>query len=132
MKRTVKSSKRAFQEYYLDEFLKNIDVGMESTKLWLASITRKHRKSFHPYYHILLLNFLGLEVNEVFRKTPLEVEPFGKPKWPCLNIVCPNYKKDVIQEVRLEAVRERNSLLISFLVNIVILPILEKVKSRME
>ncbi|MFS0562764.1 TnsD family transposase [Terribacillus sp. 179-K 1B1 HS] len=92
-----------FQEYYSDEFLENINVGLESTELWLSLITRKHRKSFHPYHHILLLNFLGLNVNDVFRKTPLEVETFGKPKWPCLNVVCPNYNKDVIQEVSIRS-----------------------------
>lgn len=93
----------AFQQYYSDEFLQNINVGLESTELWLASITRKHRKSFHPYHHFLLLNFLGLSVNDVFRETSLEVEPFGKPKWPCLNVVCPNYNKDVIQEVSIRS-----------------------------
>ncbi|MEQ2529426.1 TnsD family transposase [Bacillaceae bacterium CLA-AA-H227] len=91
----------AFRNYYSIEFLKNINVGVESTELWLASITRKHRKAFHPYYHILLLNFLGLDVNDVFRETSLEFEPFGKPNWPCLNAVCPGYKKDVIQEVKI-------------------------------
>src|SRR5699024_7443812 len=89
----------AFRAFYPDEFLENINVGVESTKLWLASITRKHRKSFHPYYHILLLTFLGLDVNDVFQETSLKVEPFGKPNWPCLNIVCPNYRKEVVREV---------------------------------
>lgn len=89
----------AFRVYYSEQFIENINVGVKSTELWLSSITRKHRKSFHPYYHILLINFLGLSINDVFQETPLEVEPFGKPKWPCLNVVCPNYRKDVIQEI---------------------------------
>ncbi|MDF1511262.1 TnsD family transposase [Robertmurraya sp. DFI.2.37] len=89
----------AFRGYYSDELLKNINVGVKSTESWLASITRKHRKSFHPYYHILFLNFLGLSVNDVFQETSLEVESCGKPKWPCLNIVCLSYKGDVIEEV---------------------------------
>lgn len=93
----------AFRDYFSDEFLQNINVGLESTEFWLASITRKHRKSFHPYQHFLLLNFLGLSVNDVFQRTSLEVEPFGKPKWPCLNIVCPNFKKDVIQEISIRS-----------------------------
>lgn len=89
----------AFRGYYSDEFLQKINVIVESIELWLASITRKHRKSFHPYYHILILNFLGLSVNDVFRETSLEIEPFGKPRWPCLNLVCPSYKMDRIGEV---------------------------------
>lgn len=88
----------SFREYFTDVFLQYINVGVETTELWLASITRKHRKSFHPYYHILLLNFLGLEVNHVFQVTSIEVHPFGKPNWPCLNRVCPSYQIDVIQE----------------------------------
>lgn len=93
----------AFRAFYSGEFLESINVGEKSTKLWLVSITRKHRNSFHPYYHILLLNFLGLDVNNVFQKTSLKVEPFRKPNWPCLNVVCPSYRKDVIQEVSIRS-----------------------------
>lgn len=89
----------AFRDFYSDRFLECLNIEANSTELWLASITRKHRKSFHPYYHILLLNFLGIDVDDVFRETSTSIEFFGKPKWPCLNRVCPTYKKDVISKV---------------------------------
>lgn len=89
----------AFRAFYSDRFFECLNIETKSIDLWLASITRKHRKSFHPYYHILLLNFLGLDVDNIFRATSTNVEHFGKSKWPCLNIVCPKYKKDVIPKV---------------------------------
>jgi len=89
----------AFRNFYSDGFLESLSLDVKSTESWLSSITRKHRKSFHPYYHILLLILLGLDVDDVFQETSTSVEHFGKPKWPCLNIVCPNYKKDVIPKV---------------------------------
>jgi transposase-like protein len=90
---------KSFRNFYSDSFLKNIGAEMKHAESWLTSITRKHRKSFHPYYHILLLNFLGLEVDDVFNLTSLKIEPFGRPNWACLNVVCPDFKKDTIEEV---------------------------------
>ncbi|MGX9931513.1 TnsD family transposase [Virgibacillus salarius] len=89
----------AFCKYYPDELLKSLNVEVIQGKSWLANISRKHRKSFHPYYHILLLNFLDLEVESMFKEDSFENNPFGKPKWPCLNVVCSKYRKDVIEEV---------------------------------
>ena len=90
---------KAFRTFYPKRFLDSLNIDTDSIELWLASITRKHRKSFHPYYHILLLNFLGLDIDDVFEETSISIEPFGRRNWPCLNIVCPDYKKDVIQNV---------------------------------
>lgn len=89
----------AFRDFYSDRFLGSLSIDVKSSDLWLATITRKHRKSFHPYYHILLLNFFGLDVDDVFRETSTNVEYFGKSKWPCLNIVCSKYKMDAIPKV---------------------------------
>lgn len=85
-----------FRVYYPEELLKSlhVDVGQ-----WLFNISRKHRKSFHPYYHILMLIFLGLNVQAVFKTNSFKNNPFGKPKWPCLNVVCSEYKRNVVEEV---------------------------------
>lgn len=66
---------------------------------WITNFSRKHRKSFHPYYHLLMLNFLDLDVNAAFEETSFEETPFGHPNWPCLNSTCPDYKKNVIPEI---------------------------------
>ncbi|NRG44285.1 TniQ family protein [Bacillus sp. CRN 9] len=92
-----------FCTYYPEEFLKSLNVKVVQENSWLANITRKHRKSFHPYYHILLLTLLELNVESVFKNDSLGNYPFGKPKWPCLNLVCPMYKKNVIEEVTIRS-----------------------------
>lgn len=93
-----------FIEYYSDDFLKNLHciIPYNNYSSWLSNITRKHRKSFHPYHHILLLNFLQLDVQEVFQDTP-SYQPFGSPNWPCLNIVCKHFKEDVIQKISIRS-----------------------------
>jgi transposase-like protein len=88
-----------FRSYYPDNFLADLNIDPKSVELWLASITRKHRKSFHPYYHILLQNFLGLNINDVFNETTLTFDQAEQDRFPCLNVVCPDYKRDVINEV---------------------------------
>lgn len=89
----------AFRSYYSDKFLADLKIEKKTVELWLASIVRKHRKSFHPYYHILVLNFLGLNINEVFDETTSTFGGAEQDSWPCLNVVCPDYKRDVIDEV---------------------------------
>lgn len=89
----------AFRSYYPDKFLADLNIDPISVELWLASITRKHRKSFHPYYHILLLNFLGLHINDVFGEMVSALNQANQDNWPCLNIVCPDYKRNVINKV---------------------------------
>lgn len=86
----------AFRKYYSEQLLKSLYV---DDGQWLASISRKHRKSFHPYQHILLLNLLGLDVNAVFETTTHENDPFGQPNWPCLNVICPEHRKSIIKVV---------------------------------
>jgi hypothetical protein len=61
---------------------------------WLTMIFQKHRKSFHPIRHLLVILFLEADLNYLFHKT--EYLPFGKGPWLCLNVVCPGYHKPVI------------------------------------
>lgn len=89
----------AFLAFYPQRFLESLNIEGNSIGLWLESITRKHRKSFHPYYHILMLIFLGLEVEDIFKDSSTSVKPFGEQMYPCLNIICPEYRKDVISNV---------------------------------
>ncbi|GAY78765.1 Tn7-like transposition protein D [Sporolactobacillus inulinus] len=88
----------AFYNLYSEELLKNLCIEPGATQ-WIANFSRKHRKSFHPYYHLLMLNFLDLDVNAAFEETSFENTPFGHPYWPCLNSTCPDYKKNVIKKV---------------------------------
>ncbi len=93
---------KAFYDLYPEELLENLHIDIADPQ-WIANLSRKHRKSFHPYYHLLMLNFLGLDVNEMFKKTSFKHNPFGIPNWPCLNTICPDYKKTVIKEVTIRS-----------------------------
>jgi hypothetical protein len=61
---------------------------------WLTMIFQKHRKSFHPIRHLLVMLFLETDVNQLFAKK--EYLPFGKEPWLCLNAACRNYQKPVV------------------------------------
>jgi hypothetical protein len=61
---------------------------------WLTMIFQKHRKSFHPIRHILVMMFLETDLNDLFELE--EYYPFQKGPWLCLNPVCQNYHKRVV------------------------------------
>jgi len=88
----------AFYNLYSEELLNTLCIEPGATQ-WIANFSRKHRKSFHPYSHLLMLNFLDLNVNAAFEETSFENTPFGHPNWPCLNATCPDYKKNAIPEI---------------------------------
>lgn len=92
-----KGLQRAFNDYYPEEFLRLIQCN--KTERWLPAITRKHRKSFHPYYHALLLQFLGGSVADVFEEKNSNYYPFGESQWPCLNHLCSEYKRNSISTI---------------------------------
>lgn len=66
---------------------------------WLTQIFQKHRKSFHPIRHILIMLFL--ETNPAEYKKVGEYHPFGEAPYYCLNPVCPAYRQRVIQHVEI-------------------------------
>ncbi len=90
----------AFYNFYSNELLNCLYIKVGEPQ-WIANFSRKHRKSFNPYYHLLMLNFLSLNVDSVFEETSFENNPFGHPNWPCLNALCLNYKENVIKDVRI-------------------------------
>lgn len=90
-----------FHTRYSQQLLKNLNVEIGNTDSWIASISRKHRKSFHPYYHTLILCLLGLDNDSVFKVNSMESHPFGKPNWPCLNVVCSKFHRNIIDEVNI-------------------------------
>lgn len=59
-----------FKAYWGEEFLNSINCNfdIEKSSNWLTTITRKHRKGFHPIQHILFINFLGLDIKAIFEE----------------------------------------------------------------
>ncbi|MBG9541612.1 hypothetical protein ABE29_01965 [Cytobacillus firmus] len=64
---------------------------------WLTMIFQKHRKSFHPLRHLLVMMYLETELDHLFGKK--EYQPFGKGPWLCLNVACPNHRKPVVKDL---------------------------------
>ncbi|RDY72593.1 transposase, partial [Halobacillus trueperi] len=60
---------------------------------WLTMIFQKHRKSFHPLRHILILMYLNTELEELFKERYC---PFGKGPWLCLNSACESFERSVV------------------------------------
>jgi hypothetical protein len=92
-----------FKDYYGEEFLElvqsNVDDNNESS--WLRMIIRKHRKSFHPIRHLLMIDFLDMNLDELIY-TKKNYQPFGEGKWPCLNPASEHYKKFVVSELEIK------------------------------
>ena len=65
---------------------------------WLRMIVRKHRKSFHPIRHILMMNFLAGSLEGTI-KNNIRTEPFGQGPWPCLNAASNHYQQNLINHV---------------------------------
>lgn len=66
---------------------------------WLSMIVQKHRKSFHPIRHLLVMTALDISLGDLFKEE--FALPFGSPSWPCLNPVCGFYEQAVIKTMEL-------------------------------
>jgi len=86
---------RDFVQYYGNEFLERLQSDLRGQFHWLAAMVRKHRKSFHPLRHLLLMNFLGISLEGMFYQDE-QYKPFGDGPWLCLNPAAEHYKQAVI------------------------------------
>jgi hypothetical protein len=86
--------------FYGREMLSSVDslINYDDENNWLISIARKHRKSFHPIRHLLLIKFLTNSVEEFFQKD-YEYKPFGDAPWLCLNAAAEHYLKPAVTKL---------------------------------
>lgn len=89
-----------FTSIFNQEVLQLFSTPLKGELDWLTLIVQKHRKTFHPIRHLLLMFALNIEVADLFEKDKA-IRPFGSPKWPCLNPVCSYYKVPIIEEVEI-------------------------------
>lgn len=90
----------SFCQFYGSELLDFLNSSVEtSERNWLTEIFQKHRKSFHPIRHLLVIIYFNDELINFFSNYNREIEPYGKGPWYCLNPVCPNFKKKVITNI---------------------------------
>jgi len=91
-----------FRTFYSPEFLDLLQsqIDFHNESCWLKMITRKHRKSFHPIRHILLIIFLGETLESFSNKTAIHSSnPFGHGPFPCLNCAAEHFKREIIENV---------------------------------
>ncbi|WP_160691712.1 TnsD family Tn7-like transposition protein [Clostridium sp. C2-6-12] len=66
---------RDFKNYYGDHYLTllgcNFDI--DNKYNWVTTITRKHRKSFHPIQHLLMIEYLNIDIEDLFNSEYMEV-----------------------------------------------------------
>ncbi len=86
-----------FVAFYGNEFLElahsKIEPGSQCN--WLSDIVRKHRKSFHPIRHLLIIRFLNQDLLTFFG-SDLRDKPFGDGAWTCFNGASKHYLERVI------------------------------------
>lgn len=90
-----------FLSFYGKEFLELVhsEIDIENESNWLSLIVRKHRKSFHPLRHLLLIRFLGKDVTDFFKGKTINHNYFGKGSWTCFNGASNHYLEKVITSV---------------------------------
>lgn len=89
-----------FISYFGEEFLERSQSGIHTKNNWLKQLTRKHQRTFHPVRHLLFLQFLNSDVDEMLLHND-PYKPFGSGPWQCLNLAAEHYGSFVINEVTL-------------------------------
>jgi hypothetical protein len=89
-----------FLFFYSRDILELLDssVDFQDEHNWLTGIVRKHRQTFHPLRHLLMLRFLGVSVTEFFQED-YSYKPFGAGPWLCLNAAAKHYLKPKITDL---------------------------------
>ena len=89
---------RSFLHRYGKEFLSSLrcDISPGDSSNWLLTLLRKPHKASHPIHHLLLINFLQLDLASVLLGQVPQIQPFGNGPWPCLNPACTQFRQAVI------------------------------------
>ncbi|QZN76180.1 TnsD family Tn7-like transposition protein [Paenibacillus sp. DR312] len=94
-----------FVDFYGVELLEILQSSANGESSWLKLIFQKHRKGFHPVRHLLVMQFLGLTLDELFNSEPSDFLDghASKGSLPKRKIM----KKTMTEEHRRQAKRER-------------------------
>lgn len=92
-----------FISFYGKDFLKLMDsvIDYKDEYNWLTVITRDLKRAVHPIRHLLLINFLKVEIDDFFKGINTEFNPFGEGPWTCLNKAAEHYKKNVVKTLKI-------------------------------
>lgn len=91
--------------FYGPDFLKIMGCYFEpndnENKNWLGLMLSNRLLINHPIRHILLSQFLGINLKEIFENKRKIERPFGSGPWPCLNPAVPHYGERVVSECKI-------------------------------
>jgi hypothetical protein len=94
---SLEALKSAFVRAFPLKWLARVGCPLSSGEpCWVANIVRVSPRSRQTIRHLLFINFLGLEIEEVFNavEPPL---PFGEAPWPCLNSASRHYGSPTVK-----------------------------------
>ncbi|TDY07310.1 UNVERIFIED_CONTAM: Tn7-like transposition protein D [Lysinibacillus xylanilyticus] len=72
----------------------------------MKSITRKHRKAFHPVRHILFIHFLSASIDNFKDFLNIKYHPFGEAPFYCLNPAAVHYKERVLFDLQISICKD--------------------------
>lgn len=92
----------SFNSFYGKDLLYILQssVNADDESNWLSQIVRKHRKTFQPLRHLLMIQFLGITLDDLFVKK-VENKSFGEAPWPCLNAGAEHYRQLTINDLKI-------------------------------
>lgn len=92
-----------FISFYGKEFLNLMESSIDNNDEynWLRVITRDLKRTVHPIRHLLLINFLEIDICNFFKDINKEYKPFGEGPWPCLNKAGAHYMDKVIRDLKI-------------------------------
>lgn len=104
-----------YKQYELD-FLNDYESAfdLDQKKIWLRHFLYRKTNKMNPIRQILALGFLFCSLKE-FNEFNEEFEPFGKGPYPCLNMVCKDYHKDVIDGYKERFLINKNCIIGTFI-----------------
>lgn len=72
---------KRFIQFYGHKYLQLLgcDVSVGDNNSWLTKITRKHRTFFHTLYHLLIIDFLGIDIKELFNSRECIGDTISRP-----------------------------------------------------
>ncbi|EMA6344099.1 TnsD family transposase [Bacillus cytotoxicus] len=94
---------KQFKLYYGEQFLSlvNCNFDIDADTSWIRSIARKHRKTFHPVQHLVMLNFLGVSIEQLPKLVGKQYHPFGESPYYCLNPAAEHFKERVVTNLKI-------------------------------
>ncbi|MFT4413348.1 TnsD family transposase [Fredinandcohnia humi] len=94
-----KELREQFLNFYGESLLETVQSSInDSDSSWLSTMVRKPRKTVHPIRHLLMIQFLGITLEELLNEE-VDYLPFGESPFPCLNAGADHYLKPIVTDM---------------------------------